>query len=309
MALLPEPSMPTVDAIFRAYEAASRDGLREHLGASLIGHECERHLWYSFRWVQRAKHAGRLLRLFETGQIEEARLIRNLRTAGVTVMDVDPSTGRQWAVKACRGHFGGSADGVAIGILEAPKAHHVTEFKTHNTKSFAALQKHGLAKSKPQHMAQLQVYMHLLGIERGFYLAVCKNTDALYSERVKPDVVLAERLLAKADRIINAARPPARLSEDPAYYICNWCDHKGICHGGESAERNCRTCLHVSPVEGGKWHCAVADMTLKYEAQRRGCVTNHRYVPDLVSGEQVDVRGDSIVYRLPSGEEWVDNGT
>ena len=309
MAPLPEPSMPTVDAIFRAYEAAARDGFREHLGASLIGHECERHLWYGFRWVRHAQHAGRLLRLFETGQIEEARLIKNLRAAGVTVMDVDPATGRQWAVKACRGHFGGSADGVAIGILEAPKAHHVTEFKTHNAKSFAALQKHGLAKSKPQHLAQLQVYMHLLGVERGFYLAACKDTDALYSERVRPDVVLAERLLAKAERIINAPRPPAKLSEDPSYYICNWCDHKGICHGSDLAERNCRTCLHSSPVDNGAWHCAARDILLSLRNQRAGCMSTHRYVPELVAGEQIDVQGDAIVYRLHSGAEWVDHGT
>lgn len=308
MAPLPEPSMPTVDAIFRAYEAASRDGFREHLGASLIGHECERHLFYSFRWVARAKHAGRLLRLFETGQLEEARLVKNLRAAGVTVMDIDPATGRQWAVKACRGHFGGSADGIAIGIHEAPKAAHVTEFKTHNVKSFAALQKHGLEKSKPQHYAQLQVYMRLLGVERGFYLAVCKDTDALYSERVKPDVVMAERMLAKAERIIGAASPPAKLSEDLSYYLCNWCDHKGICHGSDLAERNCRTCLHSSPVEDGDWHCAVRDMLLSYRNQRAGCMSTHRYIPALVAGEQIDVRGDDVVYAMRDDSEWVDAG-
>lgn len=308
MAPLPQPSMPTVDAIFRAYEASSRDGFREHLGASLIGHECNRHLWYSFRWVRRAQHAGRLLRLFETGQLEEARLIRNLRAAGVTVMDVDPSTGRQWAVKACAGHFGGSADAIAIGILEAPKAHHVCEFKTHNAKSFAALQKHGVLTSKPQHWAQLQIYLHLLKIERGYYLAVCKDTDALYSERVYPDPVAAERLLAKAETIINAARPPAKLSDDPDYFICRFCDFKNVCHGAEPAERNCRTCLHASPIDDGKWHCSACDQTLTRGHQLAGCITSHRYVPDLVAGEQIDVRGDAVVYRMRDGAEWVDAG-
>jgi hypothetical protein len=258
--------------------------------------------------VSQAQHAGRLLRLFESGQLEEARLIKNLRAAGVAVMDIDPDTGRQWAVKACEGHFGGSADAIAIGILEAPKAHHVCEFKTHNAKSFAALQKHGLEKSKPQHMAQVQVYMRLLGVERGFYLAVCKDTDQLYSERVRPDPVLAERLLAKAERIINAARPPAKLSEDPDYYICKWCDHRDLCHGEERAERNCRTCLHSSPVADGGWHCAVRDMLLSPRNQRAGCMQTHRYVPELVAGEQVDVRGEAIVYRMRDGAEWVDEG-
>lgn len=308
MAPLPPPAQPTVDAIFRAYEASARDGFRAHLGASVIGHECERHLFYSFRWVRQAQHAGRLLRLFETGQLEEARLIRNLRAAGVTVMDVDPETGRQWAVKACEGHFGGSADGVVIGLMEAPKTAHLFEAKTHNAKSFAALQKHGLEKSKPQHFCQMQIYMRLLGLERGFYLAVCKDTDALYSERVHPDPVLAERLLAKAERIINAPRPPAKLSDDPDYFICKWCDHRDLCHGEERAARNCRTCLHASPVADGGWHCAVRDMLLSPRNQRAGCISTHRYIPELVPGEQVDVRGEAIVYQMRDGAEWVDEG-
>lgn len=308
MAPLPEPSMPTVAAIYAAYEASSRDGFREHLGASLIGHECERALWYGFRWTRVAQHAGRILRLFETGQLEEARLIRNLRSAGVTVMDVDPETGKQWAVKACAGHFGGSADAIAFGIHEAPKARHVCEFKTHNTKSFNALQKHGLEKSKPQHMAQLQVYMHLLGAERGFYLAVHKDTDQLYSERVKPDPVLAERMLAKAERVISAATPPAKLSDDQDYFICKMCDFAGVCHGVELAERNCRTCLHASPIDDGKWHCTANDLLLSYRNQRAGCMQTHRYVPALVAGEQVDVRGDAVVYQMRDGAEWVDDG-
>ena len=35
----------------------------------------------------------------------------------------------------------------------------------------------GVEKSKPEHAAQMQVYMHLAGLERAFYLAVNKDTD------------------------------------------------------------------------------------------------------------------------------------
>jgi hypothetical protein len=151
--------------------------------------------------------------------------------------------------------------------------------------------------------------MHLLGAERGFYLAVCKNDDSLYSERVRPDPVAAERLLAKAEAIINAPSPPAKLSDDPDYFLCRWCDHKDICHGEERAERNCRTCLNATPVADGQWHCAVRDMFLSYRNQRAGCMSTHRYIPDLVAGEQTDVRGDAVVYRMRDGAEWVDAGS
>ena len=126
--------------------------------------------------------------------------MRNLRRIGATVLEVDPETGRQWRVEAHGGHFGGSLDGVALGLLEAPKTWHVLEFKTHSLKSFRELVAKGVAEAKPQHWAQMQIYMHLTGLTRAMYLAVCKDTDDLHVERVRADADAAERLLAKAAR-------------------------------------------------------------------------------------------------------------
>lgn len=135
MADLPIVVSPTREAIFAAYEADARQGFRPHLGASLIGKPCERSLWYDFRWTTVAQHPGRLLRLFETGQLEETRIVRNLRRTGATVLEVDPETGRQWRVEAHGGHFGGSLDAVALNLLEAPRTWHVLEFKTHASRA------------------------------------------------------------------------------------------------------------------------------------------------------------------------------
>jgi hypothetical protein len=46
--------------------------------ASHIGTECERAIWYAFRWATRARHTGRLLRLFDTGNLAEARFVADL---------------------------------------------------------------------------------------------------------------------------------------------------------------------------------------------------------------------------------------
>lgn len=58
------------------------DGPRRHLGASLIGHECKRHLWFIFRWAKHEKHSGRVQRLFNRGHREEARFIEWLEGIG-----------------------------------------------------------------------------------------------------------------------------------------------------------------------------------------------------------------------------------
>ena len=303
---LPPPNQPTVDAIYQWHERRQRSGGRGHLGASQIGAPCERALWYGFRWALKVKHAGRLLRLFETGQLAEQRFVAELRAVGVEVHEINPDTGAQFSVSSCRGHFGGSMDGVALGLLEAPKTWHVLEFKTHSAKSFAALKKDGVEKSKPEHAAQMQVYMHLAGLERAFYLAVDKNTDELYSERLHHDEAAALRLLAKASRIIDAAEPPGRISEDPAFYLCRWCAYQDICHGTEFAARTCRTCLHSTPVDQGQWDCARWGKVLTDQEQRDGCGAQ-KFIPALVPGEQVDVRDDAVIYRMPDGSEWSDS--
>lgn len=305
MAPLPAPSSPTVEAIYAHYEAEQGSGYREHLGASGIGASCERAIWYSWRWATRARHTGRLLRLFETGNLAEDRLVRNLRAIGVHILPVDPDTGRQWTLRDASGHFGGSMDGVAQGFPEAPKSWHVCEFKTHNLKSFGKLKTDGVEKSKPMHWAQMQAYMHLAGIERAFYLATCKDTDELYGERVRYDAAAALRIMAKAERVIAAAEPPARISTDPAWFECRFCDHAAVCHEGARPERHCRSCLHATPAAEGVWTCERHNHPLDSRDQRDGCAA-HLYIPALVAGEQVDAGEDWVSYRMPDGSEWRD---
>lgn len=307
MAALPPPSSPTIEAIYAAYEAAQDSGFRSHLGASIIGTECERALFYSFRWATRARHAGRLLRLFDTGNLAEARFCADLRRIGVTVLEVDPSSGRQWSCRDDTGHFGGSADAALLGLPEGAKTWTLGEFKTHGNKSFTALKKDGVAKAKPLHAAQVQVYMHLLGLTRAFYLAVNKDTEELYGERINYDKDFAVRLLAKAARIINATSPPPRISEDPSWYQCRFCDHNAVCHGDAKPERHCRSCAHSTPVADGAWHCALHDCLLTRKEQEAGC-PSHRYIPSFVRGQQTDVDGDAIIYLLTNGETWRDEG-
>ena len=307
MAAMPEPQHSTVQAIYRAYEAASADEHRPHLGASQVGHPCERRLWLTFRWAKLERFDGRMLRLFETGNLAEQRFVANLRAIGAQVHDLSPS-GDQWRVVAVGGHFGGSLDAAILGLPEAPKAWHVSEFKTHSSKSFAALCVDGLRKSKPQHYAQMQIYMGLTGMERGLYLAVNKNTDELYAERVEFDPAEFARLQARATRVITAAEPPLRISNDPAWYVCRQCNFHGLCHGdNEVPEVNCRTCAHSTPELDGdaRWSCQNFDHDIGLIAQRMGC-PSHRYIPILLEriARKVDYVNGDVVYESPSGNRW-----
>jgi len=60
-------------------------GHRWHLGASLIGRECKRYLWYVFRWCLHEKTTGRQQRLFNRGHREEERFIEWLEGIGFKI--------------------------------------------------------------------------------------------------------------------------------------------------------------------------------------------------------------------------------
>ena len=304
MATLPVNQQTTAAAIDRAVVDQASDWRRPHLGASLIGRPCDRELWYSFRWATRPDLSGRMLRLFDRGAREEETFARLLRAAGCTVITVDPETGHQIRYSELSGHFGGSLDAMLKGLLEAPKKWHVGEFKTHNAKSFADLQKKGVAQAKPEHFAQMQCYMRWAQTDRAYYLAVCKDDDQLYDERVEADGAAYLKLLARAERVIFADTPPARLSEDPTWYQCKFCGHAPTCHGDRLPEISCRTCIHATPERTGeaRWSCARWGSDIPLEAQKAGC-PEHRYLPALVPFPAVDASADDnwIAYQLPDG--------
>ncbi|UXN70934.1 PD-(D/E)XK nuclease family protein [Devosia neptuniae] len=314
MTPLPTPISPTVSAIYAAYEASRDNYEGRTISIGTLAEECERALFYSFRWASEPEQfEGQRLRLFATGLVEEDRVIADLRAIGCEVVDVDESTGRQITVTACGSHVRGKLDAEIVGLPEAPSKIHVGEFKSHNAKSFAALKKDKLRKSKPLHFGQLMTYMYLRGRDRGIYVAVNKDTDEIYAERVNLDVEYVIRLLARAQRIIDANDPPAKLHEDPnakMAFACGWCRHRPICHEHAPARTNCRTCLYSSPTEGGSWACGRFNTPLSAEAQAEGC-PSHLTLPGLVAGEQIDADEDleTVTYKMhATGEIWIDGG-
>lgn len=307
MAALPEKTeLQTVTAIYDAWAKRNDEPPRAYLGGSVIGRECERALWYAFRWCANEKFDGRMLRLFDRGQREEAVFVADLRAIGAKVIEVDPATGKQFRFTAVAGHAGGSMDAVAVGLPDAPKTWHVCEFKTHNAKSFAVLVKDGVQKAKPEHYAQMQLYMRWAQLTRALYLAVNKDTDELYAERVHFDAEFAERLEAKAERVIFAPEPPPGISADPAFYKCKFCPASAVCHTAKLPPASCRTCLHATPERDGdgRWSCAKWGADIPADAQRAGC-EHHRFIPALLKrwGDATDASEAEgwVEYTAPDG--------
>ena len=248
-----------------AYEEQPEEKRRGHLGGSLIGHSCSRHIWYSFRWYKKEKFNGRMLRLFERGHLEEDRFAKGLRMAGYKVRGVKPDPQERFTIL---GHFSTEVDGFVETPSKTRSTKGTLEFKTYSHKNFLKLL--GLTEKAykeqrdkvefvpdvkekaPRHYSQCQAGMGKSGSNRCLYMAVNKNDDCLAVAWVMFDHDHFEHLKDKAEGIMYLEIPPPKNES----WECNMCNFKDICLKGEQPEKNCRTCKNSKATREGGWVCS-----------------------------------------------------
>lgn len=263
---------------------------RPHLGASVLGQECGRAVWYNFRWATKPAFSGRMIRLFNRGHLEEARFIACLLSIGVNVYQQDEN-GKQFRISFANGHAGGSGDGIGVGVPDLDKnLACLLEFKTHSEKSFIELAGKledwrsfrsgkkkftgaGVRAAKFEHYVQMQLYMRKMGLACALYCAVSKNTDDMYMELIALDTSVADMFLDRGERLVWSPTPPKRINESPGYWKCRFCDHRPVCHLGAQPDINCRTCAFSEPCKDkpGAWYCNKHHKFLDRKEQLRGC--------------------------------------
>jgi hypothetical protein len=266
-------------AIKDAYRGADPDGgFRSHLGASVIGKKCARSIWYGWRWAKKPKFSARILRLFNRGHSEEARFIASLLSIGCQVYQQD-ANGNQYRISDFGGHYGGSGDGVVIGIPDLPAGVPcLAEFKTHGEKSFLKLKKEGVQVSKPEHYVQMTTYMAKMNLPYALYGAVNKNTDEYYMEIVVSNTYVSDEYTDRARTIIFMKQAPPQLpNASPGLYDCKYCDQIDICHYNAPMAHNCRTCMWAEPQMDGTWECASQQRRLGMTFNSLGAVD---YLPN-----------------------------
>ena len=255
------------------------DGHRKHLGASLIGEECSRYLWYHFRWVKAEKFTGRMLRLFNRGHKEEDRFIEWLEGIGCKVWAVDEN-GNQFRISGVQGHYGGSLDGVVEFPEEWGVEAMLLEFKTSGTGSpFKKTKERGMKLEKAKHYAQTCSYGAKYGFKYCLYMMINKNDDSIHVEVVPLDHNHGNQMEMKAEKIITSQEPPPKISQSKTFMRCSWCHFSEICHENGIAEKNCRSCKHAVPAENKNWICTHPDINnvIPEDFIPKGC-DNHKSI-------------------------------
>jgi hypothetical protein len=242
MVAIPDLKDPTLEAMKAAIKAAQDTRRRDYLGASLIGNECARQIWYEYNGFERPPFEAETLMNFEDGHRTEDLTAARLRMVPGIELWTHDENGEQFGFKALGGKFSGHCDGVIRGLKQATKALHIWEAKCSAQKKFSEFQnckakfgeKLALKNWNQNYFAQAQLYMHYLNIDRHYMtvaLAGGRDYDSCRTE-YQPEV--AQFYIDRADSIISAREPPSRINEKPDFFLCRFCNFKEICRNAKN---------------------------------------------------------------------------
>ena len=234
-----------INALVDAALIAEREATppRTYLGASRLGHPCERALQFEFAGAPKddgSDFGGQTLRIFAIGHQLQDLAIRWLRAAGIDLV-TQKRDGGQFGFSVAGGRIRGHVDGI---IADAPAAVGMRvpalwECKTMNAKNWRACVKDGVAISKPVYAAQIALYQAYMeptvpGISDApaLFTAINKDTAELHHELVPFDAALAQRMSDRAVRILQATDAGEllpRIARERDFFECRMCPWADRC--------------------------------------------------------------------------------
>lgn len=271
--------------------------LRGYLGYSGLNDECPAKVWFGFRWAApQGKINAKRRRIFERGDLEESRIIRELSTVGIKFFRRDekgkaiPITGHpdeeQEQIKGFAGHSGGHPDGRVLNVPFFEDEEMLFEAKTMGNSPFSKIKKlfkeyiksgsitdgtkHPLEAYSSSYYGQVQLYMGKMGLQRTLYVCSNKNNEERLYEIIEFDQDYYQDLCRKDEFIVqNEDKLPPAYKK--GYYKCDYCPFIMQCHFDKAPQANCRTCRHVILCDDGIWQCGLRGNELSLEDQIKGC--------------------------------------
>lgn len=203
---------------------------RNYLGASILGHECERYLQFEYFNTVGETFAPRTLRIFKRGHMMEAYARDLLRQAGFNI--TDDQRGFSILNGAVKGHIDGEIFAAPDERIKTPC---LWECKSVNEKTFKEYAKNGIKRSNTVYYVQNQIYQAYMELYRNPSLLTVLNCNTMefYHELIPFNAAVAQAYSDRALMIVQACRNGELLKGlygNESFYQCKWCRHKARCY-------------------------------------------------------------------------------
>lgn len=233
--MLGDPLLNAIDAAI--VKENNRQETRNYVGASGIGGDCSRKLWYGLHGYKQ-KFTADTLRKINDGYTTEETVIRWLRMVPNIKLYTHDENNKQYGFSDIDGKYRGHYDGVIKGIPQSPNTWHIFEVKCVDEKYFKEVEKikkevgekNTLKIWRPEYYAQAVTYMWYEKLTRHLTIIASAGGRKLLTVRTEQDHTYAKSLKEKAKRIIDSPDPPTQIG-DRNYYKCKMCGFYDICHG------------------------------------------------------------------------------
>lgn len=209
----------------------SKQERRAYVGASAIGHECERSIQFEYAGAPKESDFGpETLRRFDQGHVGEELARGWFKDAGFKLVQRSQRTGQRYRWTQLDDQASGEPDGVFIGGPEIPGVSYpaMWEHKYVGTKTFRDVVKNGLRKARPGYYSQTQINMAYLGLTEAptIFTLTCGDDGQQEHLLIPFDAEEAQRTSDKFVRIVNATKAGEllpRAFKDASFYICKGC--------------------------------------------------------------------------------------
>lgn len=201
---------------------------RDYIGASAIGSDCWRQIWYEYNGHEGSPVEPKLRRTWDIGKRLEGLVIEMLELAGIDLFIVGDGLLIPGFKDSELDYFKGNVD--AIWSVDG-KPYAILEIKTAKDSSFDTFVKKGVKRWMPRYYAQIQAYMGMSGVHSSYILVLNKDNSELSDELVTFDSLFYDGLKNKARLIHDAVSEPPRVNGSPIWYQCKQCKFSKECHG------------------------------------------------------------------------------
>ena len=200
------------------------DEPRLYIGASSIGSDCMRQIWYGYKGYEGEPHTPRMQRNMDIGKRFESMVLDWLELAGVSVFRPNEANRYLEFWDAELPYFKGHADALL------PDLNAVIDIKVIKASSWREFVRKGLFAWSQLYYAQLQAYMGMRGIPYAYLMALNKDTGELHDERIAFNGEYYIGLKSRAEMIAISESEPPRVSGNPSWWLCKICKYRGVCH-------------------------------------------------------------------------------
>lgn len=220
--------MDIASDIMNAIAKQPREPARNYIGASIIGHECERAIYYSYHNAPSIDFAPRTKITFDVGKRLETLILDYLDLAQYTIIRPDGNNKNLFCFDVANGQFQGHLDG----FLVIDGRNYVLEIKTANNARFQIFKNKGIRAFSETYYAQVQAYMGMTNTDRAIMVVMNKDNQEIESEWVDFDDAYYAKLRHRANRIVDASEPPPKINSSPLFHVCARCQFRETCFFG-----------------------------------------------------------------------------